>query len=209
MASDLNVVGNTQVGDLTILGNVSGYLVTAGQNITVSPNNVISAFVEGTAELNISSLHVDHTTNLAGVLNVCETSTFEKSLNVKEILYCGKPGVLRGNIVLFSVDIGNQGIITTDPDTLIIAGTGTINAVDTYLGVDKVFSITTTGINTCKAVNISNNVNISGTLTADTLSFGGFGDITATSVNASVGNFSVLNFDFLPSINSSTGNYQC
>jgi len=64
--ADLNVVGT-----LNILGNVSGNLVTAGQNVTVV-DNVISAFVEGTAELNISSLHVDHTTNLAGVLNVCE-----------------------------------------------------------------------------------------------------------------------------------------
>jgi len=194
--ADLNVVGT-----LNILGNVSGNTVTAGQNVTVV-DNVISAFVEGTAELNISSLHIDNNANFAGVLNVSKTSTFKKSLNVNEILFCGEPGVLRGNIVLFSTDIGNQGILTTDSNTLVLAGTGTINAVDTYLGVEKVLSVTTTDINTCKVLNISNNVNISGTVTADFINIENIANINACSVNASIGNFSVL-----PVVNSSTGNF--
>jgi len=188
--ADLNVVGT-----LNILGNVSGNLVTAGQNVTVV-DNVISAFVEGTAELNISSLHVDHTTNLAGVLNVCETSTFEKSLNVKENLYGGEAGVKSGQLILYSLQVGNNAVIAADVHSMVIGGTGTITSVDTYLGFDKVFSITTT------EVNISNNVNISGTLTADFINIENLANINACSVNASIGNFSTL-----PVVNSSTGNF--
>jgi hypothetical protein len=68
--------------------------------------------------------------------------------------------------------------------------------VDTYLGADKVFSITTTDVNTCKVVNISNNVNVSGTLTADSINIENVANINACSVNASVGNLSVLPTDF-------------
>jgi len=188
-------IQNLSVGDLTITGNVYGNTVTAGQNVTVV-DNVISAFVEGTAELNISSLHVDYNTNVAGVLNVSKTSTFEKSLNVKETLYGGEAGVKSGQLILYSLQVGNNAVIAADVHAMVIGGTGTITSVDTYLGFDKVFSITTT------EVNISNNVNISGTLTADSINIQSIANINACSVNASVGNFSTLTV-----VNSSTGNF--
>ncbi len=194
-------IQNLSVGDLTITGNVYGTLVTAGQNVTVV-DNVISAFVEGTAELNISSLHIDNNANFAGVLNVSKTSTFEKSLNVKENLYGGEAGVKSGQLILYSLQVGNNAVIAADVHAMVIGGTGTITSVDTYLGFDKVFSITTTDVNTCKEVNISNNVNISGVLTADSINIENVDTINASSVNAVVGNFSAL-----PIVNSSTGNF--
>jgi len=131
-----------------------------------------------------------------------KTSTFEKSLNVKENLYGGEAGVKSGQLILYSLQVGNNAVIAADVHAMVIGGTGTITSVDTYLGFDKVFSITTTGVNTCKAVNISNNVNISGTLTADFINIENLANINACSVNASVGNFSTL-----PVVNSSTGNF--
>jgi len=127
---------------------------------------------------------------------VCETSTFEKSLNVKENLYGGEAGVKSGQLILYSLQVGNNAVIAADVHSMVIGGTGTITSVDTYLGFDKVFSITTT------EVNISNNVNISGTLTADFINIESIANINACSVNACVGNFSVL-----PVVNSSTGNF--
>jgi len=119
-----------------------------------------------------------------------------KILECKGNLYGGEAGVKSGQLILYSLQVGNNAVIAADVHSMVIGGTGTITSVDTYLGFDKVFSITKT------EVNISNNVNISGTLTADFINIENLANINACSVNASIGNFSTL-----PVVNSSTGNF--
>ena len=155
---------NLSCFNLSISGSITGINFSTaslipGSNITIV-NDVISAFVGGDAELNISSLHIDNDADIFGTLNVSETSTFSESLNVCNILYLGKAGQHDGQQVIYSQTVGNNYTTNYIGDNVSIQATGLTAAINTSLGGNNILQIQPNDIH------VAGNLHVSGTLSA-------------------------------------------
>jgi len=153
--------------------NLSTASLIAGNNICIN-NNIISAYIEGGTEWNVSSIHIDNDINIFGNLNVSETSTFKQSLNVNNQLFIGKAGETDGSLVLYSNNIGNNFVIENN-ENINFLGQGGISNFNFSLSGNKTLNIT------------PNTVNISGILNASTINFSQLTitDLNMNSLNAS------------------------
>ena len=148
-------VKNLSVTNFTA-SNISTGSLVAGTNISIL-NNVISAYIEGGTDWNVSSIHVDNNVDIYGVLNVSETSTFEQSLNVENQLFLGKAGDLDGQLVLYSNVIGDNLVISNNGDsTCSIRGNGLIDEINFSLGGNQIVTMTPTEVNISGFLNVNN-----------------------------------------------------
>jgi cytoskeletal protein CcmA (bactofilin family) len=191
--SNLSVtLGLTVYGNISTRGNISANSIYApnlstaslkpGTNITIV-DGFINAYVEGGTLVDCGSLQVDTDANIFGILNVSKTSTFSESLNVCNIIYAGKTGQHDGSVVVYSQSIGNNWASKFDGSILNMSATGTTTQVNTWLGSDKILSITPTGVNIC------------GTLKADFIDadYTNFSTVNLSVQNATVGLLTVEN----------------
>jgi hypothetical protein len=191
--SNLSVtLGLTVYGNISTRGNISANSIYApnlstaslkpGTNITIV-DGFINAYVEGGTLVDCGSLQVDTDANIFGILNVSKTSTFSESLNVCNIIYAGKTGQHDGSVVVYSQSIGNNWATKYDGTVLNMSATGTTTQVNTWLGSDKILSITPTGVNIC------------GTLKADSIDadYTNFSTVNLSVENATVGLLTVEN----------------
>jgi len=166
--SNINVSGNIVCGGTIIGSNISTAALIPGTNITIT-NNVISAFVEGDADIAVASLHVDNDANIYGILNVSQTSNFGQSLNVDNQLFVGKAGEIDGNLVLYSTNVGDNFQIQNYSDSATgFIGTGNISRFNFSLGGNRTLTIKPTQVNISGDLIVSGN--ITGTLSFDNLS---------------------------------------
>jgi trimeric autotransporter adhesin len=184
--------GLTVYGNISTRGNISANSIFApnlstaslkpGTNITIV-DGFINAYVEGGTLVDCGSLQVDTDANIFGILNVSKTSTFSESLNVCNIIYAGKTGQHDGSVVVYSQSIGNNWATKYDGTVLNMSATGTTSQVNTWLGSDKILSITPTGVNIC------------GTLKADYIDadYTNFSSVNLSVQNATVGLLTVEN----------------
>jgi hypothetical protein len=191
--SNLSVtLGLTVYGNVSTRGNISANSIYApnlstaslkpGTNITII-DGFINAYIEGGTLVDCGSLQVDTDANIFGILNVSKTSTFVESLNVCNIIYAGKTGQHDGSVVVYSQSIGNNWATKYDGNILNMSATGTTNQVNTWLGENKMLSITPTGVNIC------------GTLKADSIDadYTNFSTVNLSVQNATVGLLTVEN----------------
>jgi trimeric autotransporter adhesin len=191
--SNLSVtLGLTVYGNISTRGNISANSIyapnlstaslKAGTNITII-DGFINAYVEGGTLVDCGSLQVDTDANIFGILNVSKTSTFVESLNVCNIIYAGKTGQHDGSVVVYSQSIGNNWASKFDGSILNMSATGTTSQVNTWLGENKMLSITPTGVNIC------------GTLKADFIDadYTNFSTVNLSVQNATVGLLTVEN----------------
>ena len=163
--ADLIVEGNASMENVSVKNlsvtnftssNISTGSLIAGQNISIL-NNVISAYIEGGTDWNVSSIHVDNDVDIFGNLNVSETSTFEQSLNVENQLFLGKAGDIDGQMVLYSNVIGDNMVISNNgDDTCSFTGQGLIDEINFSLGGNQIVTMTPNSVNISGVVNVSN-----------------------------------------------------
>ena len=180
---DVDIQQTLNVSDIVVTGtltgtNISTVALIPGTNITIV-NDVISAFVESDADIVVSSLHVDNDTNIYGVLNVSETSTFEQSLNVDNQLFVGKAGEIGGHLVLYSTNIGDNFQIQNGVTETSFLGTGNISKLNVSLNGNQTLTISPTD------VNISGDLLVSGTITGS-LDFDNLSTTNLSVVNMTV-----------------------
>lgn len=187
--------GLTVYGNISTRGNISANSIyapnlstaslKAGTNITII-DGFINAYVEGGTLVDCGSLQVDTDANIFGILNVSKTSTFSESLNVCNIIYAGKTGQHDGSVVVYSQTIGNNWASKFDGTVLNMSATGTTTQVNTWLGSDKILSITPTGVNIC------------GILKADSIEadYTNFSTVNLSVQNATLENTSGINASF-------------
>jgi hypothetical protein len=165
--SNINVSGNVVCGGTITGSNLSTVALIPGSNITIV-NNVISAFVESDADIVVSSLHVDNSVNIYGILNVSQTSNFGQSLNVDNQLFVGKSGTTNGDVVLYSTNVGDNFEIQNGVTETSFLGTGNISKFNFSLGGNQTVTISPSQVNISGDLIV--NGNISGTLDFQNLS---------------------------------------
>ena len=165
--SNINVSGNIVCGGTITGSNLSTVALIPGSNITIV-NNVISAFVESDADIVVSSLHVDNSVNIYGILNVSQTSNFGQSLNVDNQLFVGKSGTTNGDVVLYSTNVGDNFEIQNGNTETSFLGTGNISKFNFSLGGNQTVTISPSQINISGDLVV--NGNISGSLDFQNLS---------------------------------------